>query len=101
MIRDLFARGFVYEDRATAAIKAARDIWENVEDIVAAVEWGILHDPEIGRLLNERGIRGFVYPGARSRNEPDIDVLYECKDSEFVIHDLTFYDAKAHHAGKA
>ena len=66
-----------------------------------AIEWAILHDAGIGPLLAENGVRGFVYPGARSLNEPDVDVIYEDHDPLLVIHDLTFRDAKARHAGHA
>ncbi len=100
-MRDLFARSFRYEDRAEIAIQEAAKKWSHIDDILAALEWGIAHDPSIGPLLNEKGIRGFVYPGARSVNEPDIDVIYEDQDPLIVIHDLTFRDAKASHAGNA
>jgi hypothetical protein len=98
---NLFGRTFRYEGRAEEAIQKAAEKWSNVEDIIASVEWGIMHAPEIGVLLNERGLRGFVFPGARSINEPDIDVIYEATDFQFVIHDLVFRDAKAHYAGQA
>jgi len=97
----LFARAVRYEDRATDAIERAKSDWKNVEEIVLAIEWAILHDYQIGPLVNERGIRGFVYPGARSRDEPDIDVLYEDCDPHIVIHDLTFREAEANNAGSA
>jgi hypothetical protein len=98
----LFGRTFRYEERATAAIREAKQRWSNIEDVVAALEWGILHDPLVGGLLNERGLRGFVFPGARSIKEPDIDVIYE-EEGEFliIIHDLTFRDAQAYRAGQA
>lgn len=66
-----------------------------------ALEWGLAHEPALGPLLNERGIRGFVYPGARVLNEPDVDVLYEDQNPTIIIHDLTFSDAKAYQAGHA
>jgi hypothetical protein len=100
-VADLFARTIRYEERATKAIQEASKKWSNIEDVVAALEWGILHDPQIGVLLNESGVRGFVFPGARSINEPDIDVLYQEQDILIVIHDLTFRDAKAQYAGQA
>jgi hypothetical protein len=94
-------RSFQYEDRATLAINSAAKRWKNVEDIVLAIEWSILHDPLIGRLLNERGIRGFVFPGARSVKEPDVDVLYEDEETQFIVHDLTFREARAQYIGNA
>jgi hypothetical protein len=63
---NLFGRTFRYEERASIAILNAKKKWAKIEDIIAAVEWGIMHDPQIGALLNERGIRGFVSPGART-----------------------------------
>lgn len=70
--------------------------------IINALEWGILRDPLIGALINERGTRAFNYPGARSINEPDVDFYYE-EDGDFlfVVHDLIFRGAKAHYDGKA
>jgi hypothetical protein len=92
---------FRYEERAECAIRKGKNEWANVEDILRALEWGIMHAPNIGPLLNEKGLRGFVFPGARSLNEPDIDVIYEASDELIVIHDLVFRQAKAHYAGKA
>jgi hypothetical protein len=83
------------------AIQEAKVKWENIEDVLASLEWGILHDPMLGTLLSERGIRGFVFPGARSINEPDVDVLYEETEFQIVVHDLTFREAKSHFAGQA
>ena len=100
-MRDLFARSFIYEDRASDAIREAKQKWSHIEEILAAMEWGLAHDPALGPLLNERGIRGFVYPGARYSSEPDIDVLYEDQESTIIVHDLRFSDAKAYQAGRA
>jgi hypothetical protein len=98
---DLFSRTFRYEERATEAIREAKHKWSNIENVLEALEWGIMHDPQIGVLLNERGLRGFVFPGARSINEPDIDVIYQEEESYIVIHDLTFRNAQAHYSGTA
>ena len=98
---NLFGRTIRYEDRAAEAIQKAKQTWSNVENVLISLEWGLMHDPQIGMLLNERGLRGFVFPGARSINEPDVDVLYEEGDFQIVIHDLTFRQAKAHYAGQA
>lgn len=84
----------------TTTYKRPRPL-ENIEDVVMALEWGISHDPLIGTLLNETGLRGFDFPGARSRNEPDIDVLYREGEHLIVIVDLIFRQAKSHYAGKA
>jgi hypothetical protein len=98
---NLFGRTFRYEERASAAIREAKQKWSNIEDVVAALEWGIMHDPQVGKLLNESGLRGFVFPGARSTKEPDIDVIYEEAEFQIVIHDLIFREAQAHYAGQA
>jgi hypothetical protein len=66
-----------------------------------ALEWPIMHDPAVGGLLNERGLRGFISPGARSLKEPDIDVIYQEDEFQIVIHDLVFREAQADYAGKA
>jgi hypothetical protein len=100
-VSDLFGRNVRYETRAAEAIRKAENDWDNIEDIINALEWGLMHAPDLGPLLNERGLRGFVFPGARSRNEPDIDVLYEFDDRDITIHDLTFRQAKAHYAGQS
>lgn len=98
---NLFGRTFLYEDRATLAIQKASEKWANVEDIMNAIEWNIMREPLIGDLLNERGLRGFVYPGARSIKEPDVGVIYEAGDPQIIIHSLMFRDARSHYAGQA
>lgn len=98
---NLFGRTIRCEDRAAEAIQKAKVKWSNIEDILAALDWVLMRDVNVGKLINERGLRGFVFPGARSVNEPDIDVLYEYDDFLIIIHDLTFRDAKAAYAGKA
>jgi hypothetical protein len=98
----LFAPDVRYEDRASEAIQEASKNWRNIDDVVLAIEWAIIHDHQVGRLINERGIRGFEFPGARSIGEPDVDVLYELENlNRIIIHDLTFRDAKARYAGQA
>jgi hypothetical protein len=98
---NLFGRTFRYEEGATTAIQKAKRDWSNIEDVLMALEWAIMHDPAVGGLLNERGLRGFIFPGARSLNEPDIDVIYQEDEFQIIIHDLVFREARAHHAGKA
>ena len=98
---DLFGRNIRYENRAAEAIQKAKDEWDSIEDIINALEWGLMHDPDLGVLLNEKGLRGFVFPGARSRNEPDIDVLYGYDDINITVHDLIFREAKFYYAGHA
>ncbi|HZQ11473.1 MAG TPA: hypothetical protein VFB31_01540 [Pseudolabrys sp.] len=99
---NLFGRTIRYEDRAHQAIQAAEDKWDDVDEIINAFEWILMRDPELGRILTESGkVRGFLYPGAKSKNEPDVDVIYEVDPQTIIIHDLTFTDAKAQYAGQA
>lgn len=35
-----FGRTFRYEERANEALQKARNEWTNIEDILAAIEWG-------------------------------------------------------------
>ena len=98
----LFGRTIRYEDRATKAIHEAEEKWHDVGEIINAFEWALMHEPELGRALAEGGnVRGFLYPGARSKNEPDVDVIYEVDPQTIIIHDLTFTDAKAQYSGRA
>jgi nucleoside-diphosphate-sugar epimerase len=57
---NLFGRTFRYEERAAIAIQQAKRRWAHIEDVVAALEWAIMHDPLVGTLLSETGLRGFV-----------------------------------------
>lgn len=94
-------RTFRYEEGAIEGIRNAKKIWSNIEDMINSLEWGLLHDPDVGRLLNETGLRGFDFPGARSINEPDIEVFYRVQDNEIVILSLEFREAKSHYTGTA
>jgi hypothetical protein len=97
-----FGRTIRYEGRAEEAIQAAEEKWDNVEEIINAFEWILMRDPDLGRILTESGnVRGFLYPGAKSKNEPDVDVIYEVDPETIIIHDLTFTDAKAQYTGRA
>ena len=95
---DLFARSFRYEARAESAINEAAKTWDKIDAILLALEWAVGHDPAIGPLLFGN-VRGFVYPGVRGMNEPDIDVIYEDCNPLIVVHDLTFRPARAFYAG--
>jgi hypothetical protein len=98
---DLFGRGIRYEARADYAIREAKKRWSNIEDMLAAIDWVLMRDALVGRLLNERGVRGFTMSGARSVKEPDIDVLYREDGELIVIEDLVFREARASYAGHA
>ena len=99
---DLFGRTIVYESRAEKAILEAENRWNEIDEIINAFEWVLMRDVEIGHALSESGnIRGFLYPGARSKKEPDVDIIYEIDAERITIRDLIFSDAKGHYAGKA
>lgn len=97
----MFFRTVRYENRASDSIEKAKEKWANVEDVVNAIEWAIIHDEYVGSLISECGHRGFIMPGARSINESDVDVIYQVDDFYIVIHDLTFREAKSRYAGNA
>lgn len=98
---DLFGRTFRYENQAADAIHKAKTQWANIEDVLSALEWGLMHDPDVGVILNERGLRAFTFPGARSLKEPDVDVFYTVTDTQICVEGLIFREAKAHYAGRA
>jgi hypothetical protein len=52
--------------------------------------------------LTEGGsLRAFVYDGARSIDQPDIEVIYEIQLNVIVIRNAVFSNAKAPQAGRA
>ena len=94
------ARTIVLERRAEIALDQAIEQWRGAELAWQVIEWGISHDPMIGPLLSPNSpLRGFRYPGARSIDEPDVDVLYEPRDNSSTIHDLTFREASSYNVG--
>jgi hypothetical protein len=46
------------------------------------------------------GVRGFMYDGARSISQPDIEVIYQIEDHQIVVKSAVFSDAKASAAGR-
>ena len=75
--------------------------------VAAAILAGIaasllMREPLTGNCLVESGhLRGFMFPGARSLDCPDIMVTYEFDDILIIIHEATFKDAKTSYAGRA
>jgi hypothetical protein len=56
----------------------------------------------VGVPLFEGGnVRGFVYYGAKSIGQPDVDVIYETQQDAIIIRSAVFTDAKASQAGRA
>jgi hypothetical protein len=90
------------DERARDSVDSAIDKWPDAERAWEAVEWVLARDPVVGVPLNEAGnIRGFVYDGARSIGQPDIDVIYEITPDEIIVRSAEFTDAKISQAGRA
>jgi hypothetical protein len=51
-------------------------------------------------LIEGGNVRGFVYYGARSIDQPDVDVIYEIQQDAIIIRSAVFTDAKASQAGR-
>jgi hypothetical protein len=85
-----------------ASVDSAFDRWPDAERAWAAIEWTLARDPAVGVPLREDGkIRGFVYAGARSIGQPDIDVIYEITPKEIIVRSAEFRDAEARQTGHA
>jgi hypothetical protein len=84
------------------ALDTASNKWDDAERAWIAIEWALVHDTLVGRPLTEKGnIRGFLYDGARSIGQPDIEVIYEILENEIIIRSAVFTDAKISQAGRA
>jgi len=82
------------------SLESACDKWAGTE-IAWVIEWVMSHNSHVGRPLNESGsLRAFIYDGANSINQPDIEVTYMVEVYEIVVKTAEFNDAKAHYAGK-
>jgi hypothetical protein len=78
------------------------ETWGDAERAWIAIEWALVRDPLVGVPLIEGGnIRAFVYYGARSIDQPDVDVIYEIQNDAIIIRSAVFTDAKASQAGRA
>lgn len=81
---------------------SACEKWGDTERAWVAIEWALARDPAVGVPLTESGkVRGFFYDGARSIDQPDIQVIYETHSDEIIVRSAVFTDAKANQAGKA
>ena len=95
--RDVFL-----EESARAALDSAEERWRGCDVAWMAIEWALVHDPQIGVPLNEAGtVRAFVYDGAVSIDQPDVRVTYEIHAEHLVIRRLVFSPPKASQAGRA
>jgi hypothetical protein len=83
------------------AVDSACDRWDDTDRAWIAIEWALVRDPLMGVPLFEGGnVRGFVYWGAMSINQPDVDVIYEVQQDAIIIKSAIFTDAKASQAGR-
>jgi hypothetical protein len=96
------ARTVVLESVALRAVDSACDKWRDAERAWIAIEWVLVRDPHVGVALTEHGnIRAFLYAGARSIDQPDVEVIYEIRQDEIIVRSAVFRDAKASFAGSA
>ena len=92
----------VLDTAARLSVDSAYERWDDAERAWEAVEWVLARDPLVGVPLSEKGnVRGFVYDGAKSIRQPDIDVIYEITDNEIIVRSAEFTDAKFSQAGRA
>jgi hypothetical protein len=83
-------------------VDSAEIKWADAARAWQAIEWVLARDELVGRPLNEGGtLRAFYYDGAKSIGQPDVAVIYEVTDTEIIIRDAVFTDAKYSQAGKA
>jgi hypothetical protein len=93
-------RTVILDTVAQAALDSAILKWEDTERAWLAIEWALARDPEAGVSLNEKGnIRAFLYAGARSIGQPDVEVIYEIELHAIIIRSAVFSDAKSGQAG--
>jgi hypothetical protein len=96
------ARTVILDSVAKDALDAAVLKWEDAERAWFAIEWTLARDPQIGVPLNEKGdVRAFVYAGAKSIGQPDIDVIYLIELHAIVVRSAVFSEPIAGQAGRA
>jgi hypothetical protein len=96
------ARTVVLSTVARKAVDSSYQRWDDAERAWVAIEWALARDPQVGVPLTENGnIRAFLYDGARSIEQPDVEVVYEIQLNEIIVHSAVFNDAKADRAGRA
>jgi hypothetical protein len=92
----------VLDEVARAALDLAIETWSDAERAWAAIEWVLARDPQCGRPLTESGnLRAFVYVGARSIHQPDVEVIYEIAWKEIIVRSAEFAHARGAVAGSA
>jgi hypothetical protein len=95
-------RDVILDEAARLALDSATITWGDTERAWQAIEWTLARDPQVGVPLNDTGsVRAFVYQGAKSIGQPDIEVIYEIQAHSVVIRNAVFSNARASHAGRA
>jgi hypothetical protein len=95
------ARTVVLETVAQKAVDSACDKWEGAELAWTVIEWTLAHDPLVGMPLTEHGnVRGFLYDGAQSIGQPDLEVIYEIQQDAIIVRSAIFTNPKASFAGR-
>jgi hypothetical protein len=95
-------RTVVLESVSQKAVDCACNTWEDAERAWVAIEWTLAHDPAVGVPLSEQGnVRGFLYDGAQSIGQPDIEVIYEIQPDAIIVRSAEFKNPKASFAGRA
>ena len=83
------ARTVILDEGVRKAVDSAIGQYPDAERAWEAIEWALAHDPLVGVPLSESGnTRGFIYDGARSIGQPDVDVI------DPVVHDLELFAGK-------
>lgn len=95
-------RDIALDDPVAEAVDDACLRWPGADLAWQVVEWGLAHDPQIGLALNESGtVRAFIYDGAKSIGQPDIQVIYEIEGDRIIVRKATFSEPKLGYAGRA
>lgn len=95
-------RGLFEQPHVADAVDEARDRWPRGHDAWEAVTWVIARDPTVGAALTESGkTRAFTLDGAKSIGLPTVTVVYEVGETNIIVHDVRFEDAKYGQAGHA
>jgi hypothetical protein len=75
--------------------------WNDADRAWQAVKWCLARDSRTGVPLNESGtLRAFIYDGAVSIGQPDIEIIYEIQANAIIVQNAVFSNAKETHAGR-
>lgn len=98
--------GIIWEPRASAAADDAELEWTRANDVIQAIEFALMRDPNAGKPMTESGLlRVLVYSGALSIDQPTVVVTYEKRQNfegqNIIIHDIEFSDPPYGRIGNA